>query len=404
MTPAYKKEEKFLKQNYRQVSILPNISKIFERCLYNQINKYFDKILSKFQCGFRKGHGAQHCLIVLVEKCRQMLDKGGFSGILLTDLSKAFDCINHELLIAKLYAYGFDITSVRYIYSYLTNRKQRVKINSSFSEWSRIKYGVPEGSILGPLLFNIYICDLFFNIIDIDVANYADDTTPYVYESTIEKVIEKLEINGNKIFQWFTDNYLKANPDKCHFLTNKKGNITINIKNENIFNSQNEKLLGIKFDNSLCFDDHVSGICRKASNKLNALARVASYMNFDQRRVVMKAFITSQFGYCPLVWMFHSRKLNNCINRIHERALRITYKDYISSFKDLLKKDKSVSIHQRNLQVLVTEIFKTKKGLNPIIMTEIFKFTESSYNFRDSSSLERTNVKTVKYGTEPLSW
>ena len=93
-------------------------------------------------------------------------------------MSKAFDCINHQLLIAKLYAYGFDIGSVRYIYSYLTEREQRVKINASLSEWSKIKYGVPQGSILGPLLFNIFICDLFFDVIDIDVANYADDTTP----------------------------------------------------------------------------------------------------------------------------------------------------------------------------------------------------------------------------------
>ena len=253
LTPVYKKEEKFLKQNYRPVSILPNISKFFERCLYDQINTYFENIPSKLQFGFRKGHSAQHCLIVLIEKCRQMLDKGGFSGILLTDLSKAFDCINHQPLIAKLYAYGFDISSVRYIQSYLTDRKQRVKINASFSEWSKIKYGVPQGSILEPLLFNIFICDLFFDIIDMEVANYADDTTPYTYDYTIENAIQKLEINGNKIFQWFSDNYLKANPDKCHFLTNKKGDISINIKNENISSSQCQKLLGIKFDNTLFF-------------------------------------------------------------------------------------------------------------------------------------------------------
>ena len=152
------------------------------------------------------------------------------------------------------------------------------------------------------------------------------------------------------------------------------------------------------------FDDYVPSICKKASNKLNALVWFANYMNFDQRRLIMKAFITSQFGYCPLVWMFHSRNLNNRINNIHERALRTTYKDYNSTFQDHLEKDNSVTVHQRNLQVLATEIFKTKNGYNPPLMNEIFRFIEPSYNLRNSNSLQRTNVKTVKYRTETLSW
>ena len=126
-------------------------------------------------------------------------------------------------------------------------------------------------------------------------------------------------------------------------------------------NSSNEKLLGILFNNKFDFDEHVISLCREASQKLNAFARVAQYMNLTQRRLIMNAFIFSQFGYCPLVWMFHSRKLNNRINNIHERALRIVYRDYKSTFKQLLKQNKSVSKHQRNLQILATEIFKTKK-------------------------------------------
>ena len=137
-------------------------------------------------------------------------------------------------------------------------------------------------------------------------------------------------------------------------------NVALKIKNETIANSSNEKLLGILFNNKFDFDEHVNSLCRKASQKLNALARVAQYMNLAQHRLIMNAFIFLQFGYCPMVWMFHSRKLNSHIKNIHERALRIVYRDYESTFQQLLRQNKSVSIHQRNLQILATEIFKTK--------------------------------------------
>ena len=195
ITPVYKEDEKFLKNNYRPVSILPSVSKIYERCIYDQINYYFHPLFSKLQCGFRKEFNAQHCLLVLVEKCREVLDKPGYAGILLTDLSKAFDCINHELIIAKRLAYGFSLESLTFIQSYLTNRIQRVKINSSFSEYSNVESGVPQGSISGPLFFNVLISDLFFDDIDIDLANYADNTSPYTYDHELDKVIKSLEKN-----------------------------------------------------------------------------------------------------------------------------------------------------------------------------------------------------------------
>ena len=212
----------------------------------------------------------------------EVLDKQGYAGILLTDLSKAFNCINHELLIAKLHAYGFSLESLTFIQSYLSNRIRRVKINSLFSEYSNVESGVPRELIFGPIFFNIFICDLFFDDTNIDLGNQADDTTPYAYDLEHDKLIK----------------------------------------------SHDQKLLGILFNNKFDFDEQVTSLCRKASQKLNAFARIAYYMNLAQSRLIMNAFMFSQFGHCPLIWMFDSRKLNNRINNILERALRIVYRDY----------------------------------------------------------------------------
>ena len=161
VTPAFKKKSKTSKDNNRTFSILPNISKIYEICLYNQMQTYFDNILSKYQCGFRKGFNAQHCLVSMIEKYKESMNNGGAFGALMTGLSKAFDCLHHELLIAKLDAYGFIIKSVKLIQIYLSNRKQMVKVSNAYSSWREIFYRIPQRSILGSLVFNIFVCDSF---------------------------------------------------------------------------------------------------------------------------------------------------------------------------------------------------------------------------------------------------
>ena len=139
----------------------------------------------------------------MIEKWCKFHDIGGHAGALLTDVSKAFDCIDHELLIAKLHAYGFDTDALKFIYSYLKGRKQRTKINSSYSSFAEILFGVPQGSILGPLLFNAYICDLFYDIDDLDFASFADDNTPYSCLSDMISVLGQLKGGIDKIFDWF---------------------------------------------------------------------------------------------------------------------------------------------------------------------------------------------------------
>ena len=154
----------------------------------------------------------------MIEKWKTAVDNGGVFAALLTDLSKAFDCIPHDLIIAKLAAYGFDTNALRLVHNYLSNREQRVKINSVYSIWKDISYGVLQGSILGPLLFNIYLCDLFYFLEKADIASYPDDNTLYSAQKNTETVINTIETSSQVFFDWFSDNFMKANSGKSHLL------------------------------------------------------------------------------------------------------------------------------------------------------------------------------------------
>ena len=348
--------------------------KYFERIIQKQIGGHMDRFLSSYLCGYRKGYNPQHALLTLLEKWRNILDKRGYGGAILMDLSKAFDTLNHDLLLAKLHAYGFDHESLMLIKSYLSNRWQRTKINTSFSSWSELTIGVPQGSVLGPLLFNIFINDLFYLFDDIDVCNYADDTTLHACDTSLKVLMERLECAANKAVDWFKHNHLKLNPSKCHLLIcgHKYECILAEIDGTTIIESYEEKLLGIYIGRDLTLENHVNYLCQNAGRKLNALARLCNILPFYKRKLLMNSFFDSQFNYCPLVWIFHSRTLNTKINNLHYRALKITHRDETSTFDELLKKDGCITIHHRNIIKLVTEMYKVNNNLAPIFMREIF--------------------------------
>ena len=220
---------------------------------------------------------------------------------LLTDLPKAFHCLDHELLIAKLNVYGFSLPALRLIQDYLSRRKQTTRVNNPYSEWLAVMFGVSQASILGPLLFNIFLVDLFLIHSDIDIANFADDNTPYLSAKNIEDVIESLGRASVSLFRWFENNLLKGNVDKCHFLVSTSKEVSLNINNFKIKNSDCEKLLGVKFDSKLRFDQHITDLCRTASRKIHALARVTSFMNLSKGRLLTNSFFKTRFNYCPLI-------------------------------------------------------------------------------------------------------
>ena len=306
--PLYKNNGKADKSNYRPISILSNVSKIYERCLYSQLYDYFDKnSFSKYQYGFPKGFSTQHAPLVMIEKMKIARENEEFCTVILTDLSKAFDCNCHDLLIAKLNAYGFDRNALKHIYDYLSDRSQKTKVGSSFSVYLDIIYGLPQGSILGPQLFNIDLRDLFFEDYSSDFANFADDTIAYERGPTLNEVMNNLQTTAEKTFEWFSFNNVKANASKCHLFLSPYQPVPVNIKGSIIESSNCEKLLGIYIDSNFSFEYHINRICRKASQKLHASSRIAKYISEDKKRMLFRSFIISQFNYCPIVWMCHGR-------------------------------------------------------------------------------------------------
>ena len=165
---------------------------------------------------------------------------------------------------------------------------------------------------------------------------------------------------------------MKASPGKCHLLLSTKSPEVVSIDEIQITSRTAETLLGITIDSELKFENHLSAICNKVSRKINALRRIVNYMSVEKRRIVMKTFIVSQFNYCPLIWMFRSRTINNKINCLDKRVINIIYSDFKSSFEGLLMKDNSFSIHGRNIQSLAIEIYKFLNGLSPSILNNVF--------------------------------
>ena len=304
--------------------------------------------LSKCLTVFRKSHGPQHLLITMLEKYKKAVDKGEYVSALFMDLSKAFDTINHDLLLAKLKAYGFSLNAVELIRGYLKNRKQRVQINNRFSSENIVITGVPQGSIDVPLLFNLFINDVIFFIQYCTLSNYADDNNLFSM-GKIKDEKNVLSSDFRAVNDWFYENLMGLNPEKSHFMCLGKDTDdteTLDFNDLGLKSSKEVKILGITLDGSMSFNTHIKNICRKAGQRLSALLEISLYLDEGKKVLLYKSMIKSQFNYCLLVWMYCSRQSNNLINRVHERGLKLTYRNETNKeFQQILREKNEPIIH-----------------------------------------------------------
>ena len=405
--PLYKdKGERSDKTNYRPLSILSALSKIFERLIHNQLASYVDEIFSPYISAYRKHHSTQHVLVRLIEEWRQGIDQGKYVGSILMDLSKAFDCIPHDLLIAKLDAYGFNKGACKLLYSYLKGRQQCVKINGTHSKFHTLLAGVPQGSILGPVLFNLFINDFYSFIHNTSPHGYADDNTLSKVDVSLDKVVGDLTKDANISIDWLTNNDMIANPSKFQaiFPTKLKNqqNISIQIKDKTISSSNEVEVLGLTIDENIKFEKYISKICQSASGQLHAIYRLNRYLKPETRTLVINSFILSNFSYCPLTWCFLSARQRSKIDKIIEKSLRVIDSDNGLSYKGLLEKYGQSSIKYRTQKVIAAEIFKTFNNMNPTYMKNIFQKQATTRVTRQAFNLKSQKYISKKYGFNSL--
>ena len=402
ITPLYKKKDKLNKDNYRSVNLLIALSKILEKILSNQIYDHMQSSFHEYLSGFRKGHGCHDILTRLNEDWRQALDNGNTIGVVAIDLSKAFDCMPHGLLIAKMHAYGFSSELCHMMKSYLIGRKQRVKIGEIQSEWTSNTKGVPQGSILGPLLFNVFINDFLFQDMNSKVYNYADDNTLSCTDNDINQILTKLKEDCEVAMQWFQSNNMKANADKFQLMfLNRKTSYsdqTLNLDSCAITASSRITILGVEFDSKLNFESHINEICTRTSKQINALKRMKHLLDKTCKQTIYNSYVSSNFNYCAMVWMFTGKMNMEKLEKTNKRALRYVINDNEADYNDICRDEKLLNIHKRCIKTVAIQMYKVKNQMVPNYIQELFTRRESNYDMRDNDLFNIPKFKTVSYG------
>ena len=418
LKPLYKKGSTTDPKNYRPISLLPLISKLIEKVIHEQTQKYLSdqNILYKYQSGFRKNHSTDTCLSYLNDKILSGFDQGKITGMILIDLQKAFDTIDHRVLLNKLVYIGFSDSAILWFKSYLSNRSFIVNVENNSSDPGDLNCGVPQGSILGPLLFLLYVNDMP-QAVECDLLLYADDSVLLFTHKNVDVINDQLNRDFNSLCEWFVDNKLSIHfgeeKTKSILFTSKHkikkvGNLTIHRGDIQIKQHSKVTYLGCILDEDLSGESMATKVIGMINGRIKFLYRKNKFLNSTLRRLLCNALIQPHFDYACSAWYPNltqnlNKKLQTTQNKCIRFCLQLGNRSHIgvTEFKQI----NWLPIRERFGQCICSTVFKFFNNNNcPAYMNEMFSTYKQNNNTRNATlKLSQPHKKTNK-GQKGLSY
>jgi hypothetical protein len=405
IVPLYKnKGDSSDLNNFRGISILPPIAKIFERVLAAQIGYYFESnnLFFNGQHGFRRGHSCETALHEIANDCFGNLGRNFVTILLFVDFKKAFDLVDQELLLYKLGNYGLNLTAINLLRSYFKERSVAVKIGNTVSKTKELTLGVPQGSVLGPLLFLIFINDLPYAIISLIVKMFADDTTIYASGTTIDDATDIFNLHVLKFIAWCEFNRMDINwsKTKVMFISRKvlpKAPKFISINNCQVEVVSTFKLLGVQLDSTLKFKAFIANICANVNKRLFALKRLF-FLSHNIKIQFFKTFLLPYFDYCTTLTIYIDKTISKKLFKCYYASLFRLFKyNFVNSdlvfVNSRLKKFGLAPIQYRlvsRLFVLVCKIRNSKACPSNLKYLSNISEKTTCYNLRTPCTLDET--------------
>ena len=376
--------------NFRPISVLPVLAKVYESLIHQQVYRYLttNSLLHPCQSGFRPAHSTQDTLLKTVDEWKIALDCGEYIGAILIDLSKAFDTIDHNILLNKLSAYGITKNELKWFKDYLTGRMQRVCVDSTFSDWTTITRGVPQGSILGPLLFLIYVNDLPDVATQCTVNLYADDTTLYYSDKDPLKVQRALNVDLDQTARWIKANGLRMNIAKTQMMTlsrksahHRNTSIKVQLDGSEISKTDTVKYLGVSIDNKLKWNVHTEHVRQRALAALSTIKRSSSFLPSSTRKLLFNCLVRPHLDYCSVVWHSCKPTISQRIERIQNYGMRIILNKPPRTSSSTLREQLGwTTLHKRRHMFMLAQVHKCLLNQAPAYLADKFRLNSTMYS------------------------